>query len=97
LPRAVALKNCGAKEAERDGDCGNGPAPGSAAVPEGELLLQVSAPRGQTPSRGFPLVPFAAPLNFIQGAGCSLLIAGCFGEAEISHGVAHNAAERAEV
>ncbi|XP_009697828.1 PREDICTED: aryl hydrocarbon receptor-like, partial [Cariama cristata] len=36
----VALKNHGAKEAEKDGDCGNGPAPGSAAVPEGELLLQ---------------------------------------------------------
>ncbi|XP_027590997.1 aryl hydrocarbon receptor-like isoform X1 [Pipra filicauda] len=36
----VALKNGGAKEAERDGDCGNRPAPASAAVPEGELLLQ---------------------------------------------------------
>ncbi|XP_055668958.1 aryl hydrocarbon receptor-like isoform X1 [Falco peregrinus] len=37
---SVALKNHGAKEAERDGDCGNGAGPGSAAVPEGELLLQ---------------------------------------------------------
>ncbi|XP_042640318.1 aryl hydrocarbon receptor-like isoform X2 [Tyto alba] len=37
---SVALKNHGAKEVERDGDCGNGPAPGLAAVPEGELLLQ---------------------------------------------------------
>ncbi|GAB0191852.1 aryl hydrocarbon receptor-like [Grus japonensis] len=37
---SVALKNHGAKEAERDGDRGNGPAPGSAAVLEGELLLQ---------------------------------------------------------
>ncbi|XP_074685959.1 aryl hydrocarbon receptor-like isoform X2 [Strix aluco] len=37
---SVALKNHGAKEVERDGDCGNGPALGSAAVPEGELLLQ---------------------------------------------------------
>ncbi|XP_074001913.1 aryl hydrocarbon receptor-like [Numenius arquata] len=37
---SVALKNHGAKEAERDGDCSNGPVPGSAAVPEGELLLQ---------------------------------------------------------
>ncbi|XP_054064930.1 aryl hydrocarbon receptor-like isoform X1 [Rissa tridactyla] len=37
---SVALKNHGAKEAEKDGDCSNGPAPSSAAVPEGELLLQ---------------------------------------------------------
>ncbi|XP_051480138.1 aryl hydrocarbon receptor-like [Apus apus] len=37
---SVALKNHGAKAAESDGDCRNGPAPGSAAVPEGELLLQ---------------------------------------------------------
>nr|XP_054509041.1 aryl hydrocarbon receptor-like [Agelaius phoeniceus] len=36
----VALKNPGAKEAQRDGTCGTGPALGSAAVPEGELLLQ---------------------------------------------------------
>ncbi|KAM6131530.1 aryl hydrocarbon receptor-like [Phoenicopterus ruber ruber] len=36
----VALKNRGAEEAERDGVCGNRPAPGAAAVPEGELLLQ---------------------------------------------------------
>ncbi|XP_064575201.1 aryl hydrocarbon receptor-like isoform X1 [Zonotrichia leucophrys gambelii] len=36
----VALKNPGAKEAQRDGACGAGPALGSAAVPEGELLLQ---------------------------------------------------------
>ncbi|CAN8201053.1 unnamed protein product [Coccothraustes coccothraustes] len=36
----VALKNAGAKEAQRDGACGTGPALGSAAVPEGELLLQ---------------------------------------------------------
>ncbi|XP_010121873.1 PREDICTED: LOW QUALITY PROTEIN: aryl hydrocarbon receptor-like, partial [Chlamydotis macqueenii] len=35
-----ALKNHGVKEAERDGDCSNGPALGSAAIPEGELLLQ---------------------------------------------------------
>ncbi|KAM6071136.1 LOW QUALITY PROTEIN: aryl hydrocarbon receptor-like [Chlamydotis macqueenii] len=35
----VALKNHGVKEAERDGDCSNGPALGSAAIPEGELLL----------------------------------------------------------
>ncbi|KAM6260363.1 aryl hydrocarbon receptor-like [Spheniscus humboldti] len=37
---SVALKNHGAKEAVRDGDYSNGPALGSAAVPEGELLLQ---------------------------------------------------------
>ncbi|XP_029874673.1 aryl hydrocarbon receptor-like isoform X2 [Aquila chrysaetos chrysaetos] len=37
---SVALKNHGAKEAERDEDCDNGPAMDSAAVPEGELLLQ---------------------------------------------------------
>ncbi|KAM6078218.1 aryl hydrocarbon receptor-like isoform 2-T2 [Theristicus caerulescens] len=37
---SVALKNHGAKEVERDGDYSNGQAPGSAAVPEGELLLQ---------------------------------------------------------
>ncbi|XP_069638299.1 aryl hydrocarbon receptor-like isoform X1 [Haliaeetus albicilla] len=37
---SVALKNHGAKEAERDEDCDNGPALDSAAVPEGELLLQ---------------------------------------------------------
>ncbi|XP_068263415.1 aryl hydrocarbon receptor-like [Nyctibius grandis] len=37
---SVALKNHGAKEVERDGDCSNGPASGLAAVPEGELLLQ---------------------------------------------------------
>uniref|UniRef100_A0A803WB98 Aryl hydrocarbon receptor n=1 Tax=Ficedula albicollis TaxID=59894 RepID=A0A803WB98_FICAL len=36
----VALKNPGAKEAQRDGTCGTGPALGLAAVPEGELLLQ---------------------------------------------------------
>ncbi|XP_036242593.1 aryl hydrocarbon receptor-like [Molothrus ater] len=36
----VALKSPGAKEAQRDGTCGTGPALGSAAVPEGELLLQ---------------------------------------------------------
>ncbi|KAM4897824.1 aryl hydrocarbon receptor-like [Sylvia borin] len=36
----VALKNPAAKEAQRDGACGTGPAPGLAAVPEGELLLQ---------------------------------------------------------
>ncbi|XP_030920260.1 aryl hydrocarbon receptor-like [Geospiza fortis] len=36
----VALKNPGAEEAQRDGACGTGPALGSAAVPEGELLLQ---------------------------------------------------------
>ncbi|XP_037998612.1 aryl hydrocarbon receptor-like isoform X2 [Motacilla alba alba] len=36
----VALENPGAKEAQRDGACGTGPALGSAAVPEGELLLQ---------------------------------------------------------
>ncbi|XP_014745363.1 PREDICTED: aryl hydrocarbon receptor-like [Sturnus vulgaris] len=36
----VALKNPGAKEAQRDGACGTGPAPGLAEVPEGELLLQ---------------------------------------------------------
>ncbi|XP_009866555.1 PREDICTED: aryl hydrocarbon receptor-like, partial [Apaloderma vittatum] len=36
-----ALKNHhGAKEAEGAGDCSNGPASGSAAIPEGELLLQ---------------------------------------------------------
>uniref|UniRef100_A0A8C9N1Y2 Aryl hydrocarbon receptor-like n=1 Tax=Serinus canaria TaxID=9135 RepID=A0A8C9N1Y2_SERCA len=34
----VALKNPGAKEAQRDGACGTGPALGSAAVPEGEIL-----------------------------------------------------------
>lgn len=41
---AVALKNHGANEAERDGDRDSSPAPGTAvtAVPEGELLLQVS-------------------------------------------------------
>lgn len=41
---AVALKNHGANEAERDGDRDGSPAPGTAvaAVPEGELLLQVS-------------------------------------------------------
>ncbi|XP_009459360.1 PREDICTED: aryl hydrocarbon receptor-like [Nipponia nippon] len=37
---SVALKNHSAKEVERDGDYSNGQAPGSAAVPEGELLLQ---------------------------------------------------------
>ncbi|KAJ7427237.1 hypothetical protein WISP_08771 [Willisornis vidua] len=37
---SVALKNHSAKEVERAGDCGNGPAPGLAAVLEGELLLQ---------------------------------------------------------
>ncbi|XP_053925218.1 aryl hydrocarbon receptor-like isoform X2 [Cuculus canorus] len=37
---SVALKNHGAEEAERDGDCSNRPAPGSATLPEGELLLQ---------------------------------------------------------
>ncbi|XP_072730238.1 aryl hydrocarbon receptor-like [Ciconia boyciana] len=37
---SVALKNHGAKEVETNGDRSNGPAPGSAAVPEGELLLQ---------------------------------------------------------
>ncbi|XP_039560535.1 aryl hydrocarbon receptor-like isoform X2 [Passer montanus] len=36
----VALKNPGAREAQRDGACGTGPALGSATVPEGELLLQ---------------------------------------------------------
>ncbi|XP_032920795.1 aryl hydrocarbon receptor-like isoform X2 [Catharus ustulatus] len=36
----VALKNPGAKEGQRDGACGTGPALGLAAVPEGELLLQ---------------------------------------------------------
>ncbi|KAM7049498.1 aryl hydrocarbon receptor-like [Acridotheres tristis] len=36
----VALKNPGAKEAQRDGACGTRPAPGLAEVPEGELLLQ---------------------------------------------------------
>ncbi|XP_009079346.1 PREDICTED: aryl hydrocarbon receptor-like, partial [Acanthisitta chloris] len=36
---SVALRN-GAKEAERDGDCSNRPAPGLTGVPEGELLLQ---------------------------------------------------------
>ncbi|XP_054237260.1 aryl hydrocarbon receptor-like [Indicator indicator] len=37
---SVALKNHSAKEEERDEDYGKGPAPGSAVVPEGELLLQ---------------------------------------------------------
>ncbi|KAM9287198.1 aryl hydrocarbon receptor-like [Morus bassanus] len=37
---SVALQNPGAEEAGQDGDCSNRPAPGSAAVPEGELLLQ---------------------------------------------------------
>ncbi|XP_064289458.1 aryl hydrocarbon receptor-like isoform X3 [Passer domesticus] len=36
----VALKNPGAKEAQRDGAYGTGPALDSATVPEGELLLQ---------------------------------------------------------
>ncbi|XP_039925739.1 aryl hydrocarbon receptor-like isoform X1 [Hirundo rustica] len=36
----VALKNPADKEAQRDRACGTGPAPGLAAVPEGELLLQ---------------------------------------------------------
>ncbi|XP_065696786.1 aryl hydrocarbon receptor-like isoform X1 [Patagioenas fasciata] len=37
---SVALKNHDAKEAQGDGDRGCGPAPGLAAIPEGELLLQ---------------------------------------------------------
>ncbi|XP_074950282.1 aryl hydrocarbon receptor-like [Phalacrocorax aristotelis] len=37
---SVALKNSGTGEVEGDGNCSNRPALGSAAVPEGELLLQ---------------------------------------------------------
>lgn len=46
---AVAVKIHGAKEAEGDGGCGNRAALGSAAVPEAELLLHVSAAPWQMP------------------------------------------------
>lgn len=73
---AVALKNHGAEGAERDGDHDSRPALGTAAVPEGELLLQVSGPLwpplpGRCLQELFPWV--LLPLRFAKRAGCSVL------------------------
>lgn len=82
---AVAVKNDGAKEAEGDGGCGNRAALGSAAVPEGELLLQVSAASWQMPCRdSFQLCPFQIPGIAPKEQAVPVLIAGCSGEAVTS-------------
>lgn len=85
---AVALKNHGANEAERDGDRDGSSAPGTAAaaVPEGELLLQVSGalqppPPGRCIQGCFPLIPFPAPSSFPKKQAALSLIPGHFGEA----------------